>query len=86
MAPRTLYQKVFEDHLIREADGESLIYIDRHIGASAASSVCLQSLTEHHSARGHLASSFRRFARAYMQQVPLAEYWCGQVSETLAGK
>lgn len=36
MAPRTLYQKVFEDHLIREADGESLIYIDRHIGASAA--------------------------------------------------
>ena len=32
MAPRTLYQKIFDSHLIREeSDGTCLIYIDRHL-------------------------------------------------------
>ncbi|HYA05109.1 MAG TPA: aconitase family protein, partial [Xanthobacteraceae bacterium] len=30
--PRTLYDKIWDDHLIEETpDGASLIYIDRHI-------------------------------------------------------
>lgn len=29
--PRTLYDKIWEDHLVHEADGTSLIYIDRHL-------------------------------------------------------
>lgn len=30
-APRTLYDKIWADHLVHEADGTSLIYIDRHL-------------------------------------------------------
>ena len=29
--PRTLYDKIWDDHLVAEADGVSLIYIDRHL-------------------------------------------------------
>ncbi|KQT47546.1 isopropylmalate isomerase [Aureimonas sp. Leaf454] len=29
--PRTLYDKIWDDHLIEEKDGSSLIYIDRHL-------------------------------------------------------
>jgi len=29
--PRTLYDKIWADHLVNEADGTSLIYIDRHL-------------------------------------------------------
>ncbi|CAK9006355.1 unnamed protein product [Durusdinium trenchii] len=29
--PRTLYDKIWADHLVHEADGVSLIYIDRHL-------------------------------------------------------
>ncbi|CAE7784246.1 LEUA [Symbiodinium pilosum] len=29
--PRTLYDKIWTDHLVHEADGTSLIYIDRHL-------------------------------------------------------
>ncbi|CAE8707431.1 unnamed protein product, partial [Polarella glacialis] len=29
--PRTLYDKIWADHLVHEADGSSLIYIDRHL-------------------------------------------------------
>ncbi|MGH6830581.1 MAG: aconitase family protein, partial [Methylocella sp.] len=30
--PRTLYDKIWDDHLVHaEADGASLIYIDRHL-------------------------------------------------------
>src|SRR5580700_1937721 len=32
MAPRTMYDKIWESHLVREVSGEpSLIYIDRHL-------------------------------------------------------
>src|SRR5579864_4164011 len=32
MTPRTMYRKIWESHLVREAPGEpSLIYIDRHL-------------------------------------------------------
>src|SRR5437660_86784 len=32
MAPRTMYEKIWESHLVREVPGEpSLIYIDRHL-------------------------------------------------------
>ncbi|KAL1405448.1 3-isopropylmalate dehydratase [Vanrija albida] len=30
-APRTLYDKVFDDHVVRSGDGDTLIYIDRHL-------------------------------------------------------
>ena len=34
MKPRTLYDKIWEDHLVDEQpDGTCLIYIDRHSGA-----------------------------------------------------
>lgn len=29
--PRTLYDKVFDDHLVYEGEGDTLIYIDRHL-------------------------------------------------------
>src|SRR3954466_9138338 len=32
MAPKTMYDKIWESHVVREAPGEpSLIYIDRHL-------------------------------------------------------
>src|SRR5262245_53514227 len=31
-APRTLYDKIFEDHIVnRQADGTCILYIDRHL-------------------------------------------------------
>ena len=31
-APRTLYDKIFDDHLVdRQEDGTCLLYIDRHL-------------------------------------------------------
>ncbi|OCF36889.1 3-isopropylmalate dehydratase, large subunit [Kwoniella heveanensis BCC8398] len=30
-APRTLYDKVFDDHVVRSGEGDTLIYIDRHL-------------------------------------------------------
>src|SRR5262249_13110687 len=31
-APRTLYDKIFEDHVVdRQADGTCILYIDRHL-------------------------------------------------------
>lgn len=29
--PRTLYDKVFDDHLVYSGEGDTLIYIDRHL-------------------------------------------------------
>ena len=38
MTPRTMYRKIWESHLVREAPGEpSLIYIDRHLIHEATS-------------------------------------------------
>src|ERR1700751_4654164 len=38
MNPKTMYQKIWESHLVREAPGEpSLIYIDRHLVHEATS-------------------------------------------------
>jgi 3-isopropylmalate/(R)-2-methylmalate dehydratase large subunit len=32
MAPRTLYDKIFDDHIVdRQPDGTCLLYIDRHL-------------------------------------------------------
>jgi 3-isopropylmalate/(R)-2-methylmalate dehydratase large subunit len=32
MTPRTMYKKIWQSHLVREAPGEpSLLYIDRHL-------------------------------------------------------
>jgi len=30
-SPRTLYDKVYDDHLVYSEEGQSLIYIDRHL-------------------------------------------------------
>lgn len=30
-APRTLYDKVFDDHVVYSGEGDTLIYIDRHL-------------------------------------------------------
>jgi len=30
-APKTLYDKIFDSHLVNEADGSSILYIDRHL-------------------------------------------------------
>ncbi len=30
-APKTLYDKIFESHLVSEADGSAILYIDRHL-------------------------------------------------------
>ncbi|WRT66316.1 3-isopropylmalate dehydratase, large subunit [Kwoniella shivajii] len=30
-APRTLYDKVFDDHVVHSGDGDTLLYIDRHL-------------------------------------------------------
>ena len=29
--PRTLYDKIFEQHIVNEKDGTILLYIDRHL-------------------------------------------------------
>lgn len=30
-APRTLYDKVFDDHVVYSGEGDTLLYIDRHL-------------------------------------------------------
>jgi 3-isopropylmalate dehydratase len=30
-APRTLYDKVFDDHVVKSGSGDTLIFIDRHL-------------------------------------------------------
>lgn len=29
--PRTLYDKVFDDHVVHSGEGDTLLYIDRHL-------------------------------------------------------
>ena len=31
VAPRTLYDKVFDDHVVTSGEGDTLLYIDRHL-------------------------------------------------------
>ena len=31
MAGRTLFQKIWDDHLVKQTGDEALIYIDRHL-------------------------------------------------------
>jgi len=47
MTPRTMYRKIWESHLVREAPGEpSLIYIDRHLVHEATSPQAFTGLKE----------------------------------------
>jgi len=44
-APRTLYDKIWDDHLVHEADdGTSLIYIDRHLVHEVTSPLAFEGL------------------------------------------
>src|SRR5580693_9530183 len=46
MTPRTMYRKIWESHLVREASGEpSLIYIDRHLVHEVTSPQAFAGLT-----------------------------------------
>src|ERR1700730_16737528 len=47
MTPRTMYRKIWESHLVREAPGEpSLIYIDRHLVHEGTSPQAFSGLKE----------------------------------------
>lgn len=44
--PRTLYDKVFEDHIVNEQDdGTILIYIDRHLCVTSLQNMIMSPLT-----------------------------------------
>jgi len=43
--PRTLYDKVFEDHIVNEQDGSILLYIDRHLVHEVTSPQAFEGLT-----------------------------------------
>ncbi|KAK7204061.1 aconitase family-domain-containing protein [Myxozyma melibiosi] len=44
-APRTLYDKVFEDHVVKESNGTYLLYIDRHLVHEVTSPQAFEGLT-----------------------------------------
>ncbi|KAK9466872.1 aconitase family-domain-containing protein [Lipomyces arxii] len=44
-APRTLYDKVFDDHVVKEDNGTYLIYIDRHLVHEVTSPQAFEGLT-----------------------------------------
>ena len=44
-APRTLYDKIFDDHVVqRDPDGTCLLYIDRHLVHEVTSPHALEGL------------------------------------------
>ena len=46
MVPRTLFDKIWEDHVVRaEADGTTLLYIDRHLVHEVTSPQAFEGLT-----------------------------------------
>lgn len=45
MAPRTLYDKVFDDHVVHEDEGTYLLYIDRHLVHEVTSPQAFEGLT-----------------------------------------
>lgn len=46
MVPRTLFDKIWEDHVVRaEADGTTLLYIDRHLVYEVTSPQAFEGLT-----------------------------------------
>ena len=49
MAARTLYEKLWDSHLIREEpDGTALIYVDRHVVHGVTSPQAFEGLEVHH--------------------------------------
>jgi 3-isopropylmalate/(R)-2-methylmalate dehydratase large subunit len=49
MSARTLYEKLWDTHLVREApDGTALIYIDRHVVHEVTSPQAFEGLEQHH--------------------------------------
>ncbi|KAK9461983.1 aconitase family-domain-containing protein [Lipomyces oligophaga] len=44
-SPRTLYDKVFDDHVVKDANGTYLIYIDRHLVHEVTSPQAFEGLT-----------------------------------------
>src|SRR5512140_429548 len=49
MSPRTLYEKLWASHLVREeADGTGLLYIDRHVVHEVTSPQAFEGLEVHH--------------------------------------
>ena len=49
MAPRTLYEKLWSAHVVREeGDGTALIYIDRHLVHEVTSPQAFEGLEEAH--------------------------------------
>ncbi|KAK9450731.1 aconitase family-domain-containing protein [Limtongia smithiae] len=44
--PRTLYDKVFDDHIVRDEDGTYLLYIDRHLVHEVTSPQAFEGLTK----------------------------------------
>ncbi|HEX7558231.1 MAG TPA: aconitase family protein, partial [Usitatibacter sp.] len=48
MTARTLYEKLWDSHLVREdSDGTALIYIDRHLVHEVTSPQAFEGLTLH---------------------------------------
>ena len=48
MQAKTLYEKLFESHIVREEDGTYLIYIDRHLVHEVTSPQAFEGLRINH--------------------------------------
>jgi len=48
MQPKTLYEKLFESHIVREDAGTYLIYIDRHLVHEVTSPQAFEGLRINH--------------------------------------
>ena len=43
-APRTLYDKIFDEHVVSEEDGTALLYVDRHLVHELSSAQAFEGL------------------------------------------